>query len=141
MGALNDFQVALYTALIADSTLTGLIGGADHIGDWVSPDGPYPWITIGEDKEKQWVNKTEPANFETMAIIHVWSKKKGWKEANQILDRLDVILLESQLQLDGSSRFSIIGKGQRPNDIVKIAGDDKGLIRHGVATYKFWISC
>ena len=140
MGVLSDFQTAIYTTLIADSTLTGLVNGSDHIGDWPDPDGPFPWITIGEDAESEDLNKNE-SNYQTDATIHVWSKKRGWKECNQIVDQLDVLLLGTLVVLPGSSSFTIMGKAQRPKPTVKLPGDDKGLIRHIVATYHFWISC
>lgn len=141
MGALDDFQTAMYTHLIGDSTLEALLTGSGHIGDWPDPDGRFPWVTIGEDKEAQWHLKDETQNFKTAAMIHVWSKKKGWKQANQIVDRIDVLLLDQQLQMAGSSSFTIIGRGQRPDELTKLPGDDKGLIRHIVASYNFWISC
>jgi hypothetical protein len=141
MGALWDFQVAMVTALKADSTLLGLIGGASHIADWPDPNTAYPLVTLGEDKNKQWNMKDEAGNKIITARLHVWSNKKGWKESKLIADQLDVILLEGQLQLDGSSAFTIIGKGQRPNDMVFLPGDDEGKIRHTVADYIFWLSC
>lgn len=140
MGALQDFQEALYTALAADSTLTGLIGGSDHISDWPKPKGPFPLVTIGEDREAQWLNKNE-SNYQIDAVINVWSQKRGWKECNQIVDRLDVILLENLLALDASSSFTIIGKGQRPDAVQKLPDPDNGLIRRIRAVYKFWLSC
>ena len=140
MGALNDFQTALYLHLTSDATLIGLTKGASHIGDWPKPSGPFPWVTIGEDAEGQWGMKDQTANFKIKPTIHVWSKSRGWKQANQILDRIDVLLLTNQLQLDGSSSFTIIAKGQRPDATVKLPGDDKGNIRHIVAEYIFWLS-
>lgn len=140
MGALFDFELAMLTALRADSTLVGLLGSSKHIADWPKQDGPYPWVTIGEDGEGQWLNKDE-SNYITDAVIHVWSRKRSWKEAKQIVDQIDVILLEGQLQLDVSSDFTIIGKGQRPEAAKHLPGDDEGKIRHIVVTYKFWLSC
>lgn len=143
MGATNDFQIALYAALIADSTLLALINGANHIGDWPKPSGPFPWITIGEDVEEQWPNKDE-SNYRIEPVIDIWVKNSttalGWKKPNQILDQLDVILLENLLTLDAGSRFSIIGKGQRPTKTRKFT-EDNGRIRRIRAVYKFWISC
>lgn len=141
MGALIDFQTALYLALSTDSTLLGLIGNAKHIADWPTPKTPYPLVTIGEDSQSQWGMKSETKNFRVSAMIHVWSDRRGWEQAKQIVDQLDVILLDGQLQLAGSSSQTIIGKGTRPDDLVMLPGDDKGKIRHIVARYIFWLSC
>ncbi len=140
MGAAQDLQVAIKTALRGDSALVALINGTEHVKDWPNPDGPFPLITIGEDAERQWPNKNE-SNYQTDAVIHIWSRKRGWQQANQILDRMDVVFLENTITMPGSSTFSILGKAQRPQPIRKLPGDDEGRIRHIVTTYKFWISC
>jgi hypothetical protein len=145
MGALIDFQEAMITTLRGDSELVNIMLGAVRIADWPDPTIEYPLLTIGEDLQRQWTMKSETKNWQITPQIHAWSAERGWKQCKQIIDRVDVLLLDQQLELDPSSEFTIIGKGQRPNQLVYLAGGkegtDEGKIRHIIARYIFWLSC
>jgi hypothetical protein len=99
MGALLDFQEAIYDQLTGDATLVDLVGSTDQIADWPKSETRYPLVTIGEDLQNQWGMKDEALNFQVGAVIHVWTSERGWSEAKEIIDRIDVLLLKEPATL------------------------------------------
>jgi hypothetical protein len=91
MSAAWEVQQAMYTAMVADTTLTSLVTGG--IYDEPLPDTTYPYITIGDMVEVP-DNRHRYLGYDISHTIHIYTKPYGlgYSTAEQILARLNVVL-------------------------------------------------
>lgn len=101
--ALNDVQKAIYAKLTGDTTLTGMITG---VFDYSPDNTPFPQVIIGQFMESRW-NTFGRAGKNLVATLHVFSDKKGNKEAFTIVDRLNELLDDVTLTLDNHAMVSL----------------------------------
>lgn len=92
-------QTALHAALLADTTLTALLGG-DKVYDHVSRSRSYPYITFGQSTQRDWSTGTETGS-EHAVTLHVWSQDGGRQEAGAILDAVRTALHDQPLAVNG----------------------------------------
>lgn len=75
-------RAAIHDALIANSPLTAILGGAKVYDEPPrSPD--FPYVTIGEARITDWSTGTEPGE-EHQVTLHAWSRQGGHKEAHLV---------------------------------------------------------
>lgn len=103
MSALNDIQKGLYTKLSEDPILIGMI---TEVYDYVPDNQPFPQVVIGEFIENAW-NCFGGNGKNIIATIHIYSDKKGNKEAFTILNRLNAILNDKTIPLEKNKLVSI----------------------------------
>ena len=77
-----EIQTAIYSALIASSELTNLLGG-DRVYDDVPPNAKPPYITFGKSLHDDWSTDTE-GGMEHEIDLHIWSRKNGRKEVFEL---------------------------------------------------------
>lgn len=94
-----SLQVALHAALLADTTLTTLLGG-DKVYDHVSRARSYPYITFGRSNTRDWSTGTEVGSEHTVTL-HVWSEDGGRQETADIVDAVRTALHDQPLALTG----------------------------------------
>lgn len=82
MSAVLELQKVIYERLIADTTLTGFLGGTD-IFDGVPSGARLPYVVFGKSETDDWSTGTE-AGEEHLVELVVWSSSEGRKEAVQI---------------------------------------------------------
>jgi hypothetical protein len=99
MTALLEIQKAVYSKLTGDITLMGMIKG---VFDDVPDNQPFPYITIGEATENPF-NTFERKGRDTTFTLHIWSQYNGYKEALEILDRMNTLLDNETLPIAGFS--------------------------------------
>ena len=92
-------QRSVYAALIGDTNLTALLGGA-YVYDHVPRGIGFPYITIGQITERDWSSDDQEAH-EHMLILHVWSQAPGRKEAQAIMAAVRTRLHDQTLVLSG----------------------------------------
>lgn len=83
-----DIQTALYQRLTAEGAALGAA-----VYDYV-PEGDaasWPYVTIGEAIETP-VNAHDFIGRDTTIYLNVWSRYRGFTEANQVANRLTAIL-------------------------------------------------
>jgi hypothetical protein len=97
--AILALRRAILAALVADSTLTGLLGGA-HVYDEAPLGAPFPRVAFVEAQHRDWSAQSS-RGAEQMIVLTIWSAARGTREALDIADRIVALLDEAPLQLDG----------------------------------------
>lgn len=92
-------RAAIHTALVTDAALVALIG-APRIHDVPPGDADFPFVTLGEAVVADWSTATE-AGTEQALTLHVFSRSGGRAEAFAIAARLQAVLHDAALALEG----------------------------------------
>ena len=95
-------RAAIHDALVADTPLNALLGGA-HVYDEPPLSAVFPYVTLGEARVTDWSTGTERGE-EHQLTLHAWSRQGGHKEAHlvagallQALDDAPLILVDHRL--------------------------------------------
>jgi hypothetical protein len=91
-------RAAIHDALIADSPLTTLLGGA-RVYDEPPQNPAFPYVTLGEARITDFSTGTDPGE-EHQLTLHAWSRQGGHKEAHLIAGALLQALDDAPLSLD-----------------------------------------
>jgi len=75
-------RAAIHDALLADASLTSLLGGA-RVYDEPPAVATFPYVTLGEARVADYSTGTE-AGEEHQLILHGWSRQGGHREAHLI---------------------------------------------------------
>jgi hypothetical protein len=92
-----DLQKAVYETLVADSTLTSLLGGT-AIHDHVPQGAAFPYVVLDQTRVADWSTGTE-AGAEHQLTLHVWSRYRGKAESYAIADIIRELLDDTPLLL------------------------------------------
>ncbi|MFG1191123.1 DUF3168 domain-containing protein [Xanthobacter flavus] len=92
-------RAAIHAALVTDAALVALIG-APRIHDVPPGDADFPFVTLGEAVVADWSTATE-AGTEQALTLHVFSRSGGRAEAFAIAARLQAVLHDAALALEG----------------------------------------
>lgn len=95
---LSPLQAAILTRLTSDSAF---MAAAKSVFDDVPEAQGFPYVTFGEGTENAWNTFTNNGS-DTTITMHIWSRYKGFKEA-QTINALMIGLL------DGDTALSIAG--------------------------------
>ena len=79
-------RAAIYDALVADTPLTTLLGGA-KVYDEVPRAAAFPYVTLGEAQVTDWSTATDPGE-EHQLTLNAWSRQGGHREAHEIAGAL-----------------------------------------------------
>ena len=90
---------AIRSALLEDSALTQLLGGA-HVFDEAPPGAPTPRIAFSDMQSRDWSAQGVPG-AEQLLVLTVWSGERGARAALDIADRIVALLDEAPLELAG----------------------------------------
>lgn len=123
-----ELQKAIYASLIADTALTGLLGGA-RIYDDVPRGAELPYVTFGQSTVRDWSTGTD-SGFEQLFTVHVWTRVNGERLAHQIMAALRDRLHDTALTLAG---FKLVNLRHEFSDSVR---DADGETIHGVVRYR-----
>jgi hypothetical protein len=94
-----ELKKAIRAALVADATLTGMLGGAAMHDETPRGANP-PYIVFGEANCRDQSTAIGRAH-ETLLSLHVLSGQGGTKEAQLIAARVETLLHDSSLSLTG----------------------------------------
>ncbi len=97
--AASALQKAIIQHLRSDATLTTLLGGP-HIYDQAPRRRQPPYITIGDIETSAWDTFTARGHQHRLTL-HVWTDHRGRAQAFEVLHRLDELLDEAPLTLEG----------------------------------------
>lgn len=131
--SLSEVQTAVYTKLTGDATLMALLAtpliGSFAVFDFgaVPTDQPFPYITIGDSREKP-QNAFGTRGYLTMHTLDIWdSQFGGYLKSQQILARMNFLLdqkKQSDMPLATQTLVYFLYQGAYPlND----PGEDKIL--------------
>lgn len=91
--AAQALQKAVFTALAGDAALVALLGGA-RVFDGAPTGTPFPYITFGRTSVYDWSTDTD-SGTEQLFTLHVWSRERGRKQAQAIMERVRDRLAET----------------------------------------------
>ncbi|MFG1247997.1 DUF3168 domain-containing protein [Xanthobacter flavus] len=92
-------RAAIHATLVTDAALVALLG-APRIHDVPPGDADFPFVTLGEAVVADWSTATE-AGTEQALTLHVFSRSGGRAEAFAIAARLQAVLHDAALALEG----------------------------------------
>lgn len=105
MSAANALLVAIHARLAADPQLVAMIG-TDGIRDRLLPRPVLPALVMGEMETRDYSTATE-AGEEHRLVLEVWSEAAGRREAEEIAERVRVLLQDAALPLAGQVLVSL----------------------------------
>jgi len=123
-----ELQKAVYGALVADTGLAALLGGA-WVYDEVPRGAAFPYVTFGPSAVRDWSAGTETAS-EHVFTLRVWSKHGGEREVHRILEAIRAALHDASLSLDG---FRLVNLRHETSDTAREAD---GETHRGTARFR-----
>ncbi len=105
MSAANALLVAIHARLAADPQLVAMIG-TDGIRDRLLPRPVLPTLVMGEMETRDYSTATE-AGEEHRLVLEVWSDAAGRREAEELAERVRVLLQDAALSLAGHLLVSL----------------------------------
>ncbi|KQQ37837.1 hypothetical protein ASG19_01675 [Rhizobium sp. Leaf306] len=109
--ASNALMKAVHARLTGDAALTALVGqGGVH--DRLMPKSKLPAIAFGEWETRDYSTGTEPGEAHSLTIT-VWSQAEGRRQAQEIASRVDTLLHDAALTLEGFVLVSLLRTGSR----------------------------
>lgn len=131
--ALPDLSQAVYTALKADATFTGLAQGPF---DPPKENQTFPFVSFGEHIEMPWYQFGNTGR-EVVFMFHIWSQQLGtasfgFKECYTILDAITRVLETQTLTM---TNFTMSRYGFMLDQTVKMLDPD-GITKHVAAKYR-----
>lgn len=124
----NALQKALYATLTANAGVTSALGGA-RVYDDVPSRTEFPYITFGQSTARDWSTGTEPGREHTITL-HVWSRARGRKEADDVMAAAEAALHDAALTLDGHRLINL------RHEFSDARRDPDGETVHGIARYR-----
>jgi len=97
-----------------------------------SPDNAFPYVVIGEAEAVPWDNDTT-IGAEVLATVHVWSRYKGRKEVDGVLDTIYGLLHRASLSETG---YKFVDALFEFSDVMTL---EDGQTRHGVIRFRLTI--
>jgi len=127
--AISIVQVALSSKLSGDSTLMALVSIIRDQAS-VAQNQVFPYITIGDIVETQ-DDTLSTRQYDQDCTLHIWTQSSGFKQAQGILARCNVLLHRQPLTLSGSQTH--VATWYR--DAIPLADPD-GITQHLVVHYR-----
>lgn len=122
-----SLQKAIYEALLAETTITALVG--DRIYEEVEENPQFPYIVIGESQEIDDSVQCLDAS-EIFIDLHVWTNEPGYATNKRISTAIRRVLHNADLVLD-EERLVLI-----EHRITRTFPDEDIIIKHGVVTFR-----
>lgn len=122
-----ELQKAIFAALKADAAVTAAVGQRIH--DHSPANVAFPYITFGRSSCYDWSTGTE-IGTEHLFTIHVWSKAKGKTETLELMGRVEALLRETQLSLNGHHLVNLTP------DFAEARFDEEQSLYHGLLRYR-----
>ncbi len=91
-----SLQKALYELLTGDTALMNLITG---VHDKVPENAQFPYVMIGDIACADWASKTT-SGMECNALLTVYSREGGRRQAMQIMERLYLLLHDVDMAVE-----------------------------------------
>ena len=121
-------QKAIYTTLTANAGVIAVLGAA-RIYDDVPTRSEFPYMTFGQTTERDWSTGTEPGHEHTITL-HVWSRGRGRKEADEVMAAVQAALHDAALALTGHRLVNL------RHEFSDARRDPDGESFHGISRYR-----
>ncbi len=124
--SLNEVRVGILDTLKADGTLVALVTGV--YGN-VPQQTAYPYVVLGDMTEVPF-NMFGKDGKESTITLHAWSQYVGFKEALSIIDRVNEVLDNAAIIVDGFTL--VLCQHETTNTLI----DPDGITHHVTAGYR-----
>lgn len=128
-------QEAIYKRLNGNAALKKIITAIyDEIPqelDEPESKGKYPFVVIGDDQIDPWDTDSQDG-FECTVTIHVWSRYRGKKEAQNIQKHIYSAIHNKPLSIPG---YQVLEPTQTAQDVQP---EDNNTVRHGTQVFKIY---
>lgn len=121
----GEFQKALYAALAANSTLTGIAS----IHDGAPLNSTMPYVDLGEVQDVDWGSKSFVGD-ELYLTMHTWSDTQSKGQTWSMMNQIKTTLHQQTLSVTGQN-FVLM----RHED-TQVFRDGDGVTWHGVTRYR-----
>ena len=121
-------QTAIFSKLTSDAGILGLLGGP-RVYDDVPSRSAFPYMTFGQTTERDWSTGTEPGH-EHIFTLHVWSRARGRKEADEVMAAVEAALHNAALTLAGHQLINL------RHEFSDARREPDGETYHGIARYR-----
>lgn len=130
-------QSAIYSRLTGYAALTALLAnGSSGVHDHVpQDDNAFPFVSIGNLSASEF-DADDRTGANVSVTVHTWSRYRGKKEANEIMDQVYAALHRyDDLSVSGYNTVDVQWDG-----LTTIMRDPDGLTYHGVQTFRVTIT-
>jgi hypothetical protein len=121
-------QTAIFAKLTGNAAVTALLGG-QRLYDDVPVRAEFPYITFGQSTERDWSTGTDAGN-EHLVTLHIWSRARGRKEADDVIEAARSALHDQSLTLIGHQLINL------RHDFSDVRRDPDGETFHGITRYR-----
>lgn len=121
-----ELQRSIFAKLDGDATLTALVTG---VFNRVPQGQAFPYIKIGHRTIRNW-STFGTLGEEPTITLHIWSRYRGNKEAEDIMSRMDTLLNRATLSVTGQNFVSI------EREFSDVLEEQDGVTYHGIQRYR-----
>lgn len=123
-----DLQKAIYSALVANTSLIAALGGA-KIFDHTPQKAVYPYLVIGQASDRDWSTASENGS-EHRITIHIWSEKSDRQEIYQIQQLVHSELHDAQLSAQDHHVVNL------RHEFSEVRADPQSDTLHGIMRFR-----
>lgn len=122
-----ELQRAIFAVLKADAAIKAVVGNRIH--DHTPNNLRFPYLTFGRTNSYDWSTGTE-IGTEHLFSIHVWSKATGKTETLELMGRVEELLRDNALQLNGHNLVNLTPS------FAETRFDEDQSLHHGLLRYR-----
>ena len=138
----NTLQTKVIDALRADTTLLAITkrAGRRSVFDHVPPEEEFPYVHFHEiSSPENDTTKDSPGILEILVTLMCYSKQKGMKECNDLMDAVLDVLTATTVDLTGDS-FTSQSQELADASIRRVTGRGDELLNEGTVRVLFRVS-
>lgn len=121
-------QKAIFEKLTSDAPTLAALGGP-RVYDDAPTRTEFPFVTFGQSSERDWSTGSDEG-YEHLVTLHVWSRARGRREAEQVIAAARAALHDQDLSLSGHRLINL------RHEFSEARRDSDGETFHGIARFR-----
>jgi hypothetical protein len=121
-------QKAIFEKLTSDAPTLAALGGP-RVYDDAPARTEFPFVTFGQSSERDWSTGSDEG-YEHLVTLHVWSRARGRREAEQVIAAARAALHDQDLTLSGHRLINL------RHEFSEARRDSDGETFHGIARFR-----
>jgi len=121
-------QKAIFEKLTSDAPTLAALGGP-RVYDDAPARTEFPFVTFGQSSERDWSTGSDEG-YEHLVTLHVWSRARGSREAEQVIAAARAALHDQDLTLSGHRLINL------RHEFSEARRDSDGETFHGIARFR-----
>jgi len=121
-------QKAIFEKLTSDAPTLAALGGP-RVYDDAPARTEFPFVTFGQSSERDWSTGSDEG-YEHLVTLHVWSRARGRREAEQVIAAARAALHDQDLMLSGHRLINL------RHEFSEARRDSDGETFHGIARFR-----